>query len=829
MARRHYLVEGGQLECTLGTAPGEMVVTSQQKLTIKHKLKATSEDKAFKPPFFGSCKCSSPNPPCLPVLKEWKHTSKKSRMGDKTFVMKNSQIQCSKGGMITVKDVGQTLVGTGKEELELDKKYAKLQGEIIFANGYLSSSLGGTLNAMLDLNPDEPNPKLRRGWNVNETDKIDEKDIQIASEVAQQKEAALNNKDEKDSNITLPFLKPTFKDIDVPFPGTISPIIPPLPTLSVKVPVPNGAEFIKVDNAMFRDIPELNPTQLKNTFWGYWNLYANDLKATDDYANHFNAGNNQHFLNGSHGLESNAAHRIDHGIAQGYHWAKFQWGIIHKEEVDDTKEKIPYIKSYSPAYKPLTIVMHSQGNAPGVGFALGAMKYANELGWEQIPLNLIFLGVHQPQNLWEEEYKKFINAKVKHYVADTNFWDTISAFEKTLFLVGNKYLKGGVILKQYLSNKEDKNILKYLNGTAELFSPEHHKLRHKRGIYEHLQAITSFEALQKNSVQFTFSNDRADIVCRDGDIPKIDSACNPKIDKTLYSVEFLPKGQEVPADYTASQGKEVVAMENGGNLVIPAYAVIQRVIKEEGEEKEYWKDYRSIAIDWGNAMSTYRKRKKEYQQLAKQKLSFLDLILPGRYVARKSATAINQLRLDYWFRKIIFHYARIQIADLYAHFSPVGLINNDKVLNSKNFRDTLGNENIWARIKKTGEQKFYRMEYVDGKTDLNKLTDEEKEQRRKDAEKYIEKDTSTKNLLIDTSIADTDYINNVIKAFVEGDESAERQLYEEPLRSDKEQATWDEFIKKLGDTMPDALKKATEPYLPSDKEIEQMQEYIKKL
>ena len=816
MARRNYLVEGGQLQCTLGTAPGEMVVTSQQKLSIKKKLKATSEDKTFKPPFFGSCKCSSPNPPCAPTLQEWQLTSKKSKMGTKTFVMSNSKILCTKGGEITVKDVGQQLVGTGTETPELDKNYAKLQGEIVFANGYLSSSLGGALNAVKDINPDEPSSDLRRGWNADENDKINGQDILLASQVQENK--ALTDAEKK--------IEADAKKLKIKFryPIFMMPPIPRLPSIPVTVKVIKPIDL--------KDVPEMTLQERVDTFHGYWNEVGTLGKGSSTYADHFNAGSNQHFLNGSHGLASNGAHRMDHGLAQGYHWAKYQWGIIPKEEVDDTKEKVPYIKSYSPAYKPLTIVMHSQGNAPGAGFALGVMKYANELGWEQMPLNLIFLGVHQPQNLWEEDYTKFIKAKTKHYVADTNFWDTISTFEKTLFLVGNKYVKGGVILEQYLSNKEDRDILKYLNGIAELFSPKYHKLRHKRGIYEHLQAISNFDALKERSVQFTFSNDRADIVCRDGDLPNVDCACNPKIDTSLYSVEFFPKGVEVPGHYKSNQGKEIIAIENGGSLVIPAYAVIQRLkafkdekMKDNVRIEHDWASYRNIAIDWGNAMSTYRKQKKQYERLTKQKLSFLDVIVPVRLVARKSAEMYTKLRIGYWFRKVVYHYARIQLADLYAHFSPVEFINNKKILKiSTDFKDSLGNDTIWERIKKTGENKFYRVEY-----DKDPSVAETMSLKAKRIKEKKEIEGKLNGRQIDTGIADNTYIQNVIKAFVHGDKNGERQLYHEPLLSDKEQAAYDEFMKKLGDIMPEVLKKATEPHSPSDKEIETIQEYIQKL
>ena len=61
---------------------------------------------------------------------------------------------------------------------------------------------------------------------------------------------------------------------------------------------------------------------------------------------------------------------------------------------------------------------------------------------------------------------------------------------------------------------------------------------------------------------------------------------------------------------------------------------------------------------------------------------------------------------------------------------------------------------------------------------------------------YMEGDG--KKLLTNTTIANTDYINNVIKAYVYGDTHTEKQLYEEPVRSDKEQAAMDRFLKQLG-------------------------------
>ncbi len=70
------------------------------------------------------------------------------------------------------------------------------------------------------------------------------------------------------------------------------------------------------------------------------------------------------------------------------------------------------------------------------------------------------------------------------------------------------------------------------------------------------------------------------------------------------------------------------------------------------------------------------------------------------------------------------------------------------------------------------------------------------EAKRKKAKKYVEKDGQ--KLLISTSIADTSYITNVIKAYVYGDTTAEKQLYKEPLLTDKETKELQELQKKMG-------------------------------
>ncbi|CAM3510864.1 DUF4280 domain-containing protein [Zobellia roscoffensis] len=800
MARRDYVVEGGMLECTLGTAPGEILVTSQQKVKIKKKLKATNNDKTLKPPFFGSCTCSSPNPPCSPIFEDWQMTSKKSKMGDKRFVMMDSKIQCGKGGLVTVKDTGQNLVGTGKEELELDEKYPELKGEIIFANGYLSSSIGGALNAVLDLNPDEPNPDLQRGHNTNEVDMIDGEDILLDSELEEinAKTSIENKKEAEGAAIKYKSLK--FVPYSYPYPLSMSPGIPTMSGIPAMIPVLED-NYLNIPTDI-KSSPKFTGQEKKNVFWGYWNQLGNNRKGSETYAKYFNAENNEHFLNGSHGLGSNGPHRLDHGIAQGYHWAKYQWGIIPKQEVDDSKEKVPYIESYSPAYKPITIVMHSQGNAPGAGFALGAMKYANELGWDKMALNLIYLGVHQPKNLWEEEYENFVKVKTNHYQADSDFWDSLAAWERAALVSGGKPAKIALGLSQYLKNKpEDQNILKYLNGISELFGSEHHKLRNKRGIYEHLKAITDFNALKDRSVQFTFANDRADIVCRDGDIPKIDCACNPKIDSSLFSVEFFGNGlsDKNMNEYLNNQGKEILSMPSGGEVVIPSHAAVPRLKAEENEndpsiiEIKEWADYRSLALDWGEAMGEYINAKKAYEKVAGRKFSLKDLFFTAPYLYDKAEENVKLAVMNNRYRKLIRQYGRIQIADLYAHFAPVSFIHNEKILKHPDFEnDGLGGT-VWERIKKVGQDKFYRVEYGTGEGQ-GEMTSEQKRIIQKD---YVKGEGISK--MVDTGIANSAYIKDVIDTF-SNDRAASDELYKEPVRSDAEQQVVDELLKQFGDT-----------------------------
>lgn len=100
---RKYVIDGACVICSLGTAKGKIKVTSQHKVFIQGKLKVTDEDKTLVPNF-GSCKRSSNQPACVPALQKWQQTSKKVVMGSRKFVMDNSTIKCSNGGLIIIDD-----------------------------------------------------------------------------------------------------------------------------------------------------------------------------------------------------------------------------------------------------------------------------------------------------------------------------------------------------------------------------------------------------------------------------------------------------------------------------------------------------------------------------------------------------------------------------------------------------------------------------------------------------------------------------------------------------------------------------------------------------
>ncbi|WP_461532479.1 DUF4280 domain-containing protein [Sinomicrobium sp.] len=728
MSKNYFVAEKAELKCTLGTAPGKLMVVGDRKSFVREgetdKALANEGEKTLEPPFFGNCKCSSSNPPCSPQLQQWQHTARKSTIAGKKALLDCSMIKCGRGGLITIKNPNQKKRVIGEAFPELDMSLPNFQGEIIFVNGYLSDPIANTeshYNAIMDRNPDEDSFWTMKGENVDEKNRAHDDDIYTAEEHAERQNKKWENirEDEKGPRIKLP-----------------TPLLP------------------------FSYTPE-------EKYWGYWNDKSNKKKAVETYANYFNARGNEHFINGSHGLQSNGAHRVDHGIALGYHWAKHNWQIWSRENVEELKEEAPFVESFSPAYTPVTIVGHSQGAAAAAGVALGIMYFAKtEMNWDEIPLNMIYLGVHQPQGLAGDEYKSLLRLKKQHLEVD------------------DFYIK--------IFGKEAEKGMKYLNSISDLFDEKYNKLLNERGIVEHLKAITgSWVDFKMRGVQFTFANDRGDLVLRDGDIPEMDSACNPDRDTSLYSVEFFTEREQIPDYYQTQQNKQIIDLseeEEGvsGFIVIPPYIANRRfdfdkVDEENKEELEHcaeWDNYRHVCVKWGLAIAKYKSLKKEYNKVAKEKW-YVPEYDRDRNILLKN---MEHLKVDWSYLQAARWYAPLQEADLYAHFSPVGLINHKKLL-SDFPDDQLGKGSIWDRIIKAGEKKFYRVDYGDDPNVVVEMTEEDKRQK---AKSEVAKEKN-KRKMISTSIADTPYIKDVIDAYVpyivkdkEAQKTAEKRLYKEP-------------------------------------------------
>ena len=78
------VTEGAIMCCTLGTGQATLTVLSQSFRSISGALVATEEDKSGLDNIssFGVCKCSSPNPPCIPQPQGWQQTTLKDNINE---------------------------------------------------------------------------------------------------------------------------------------------------------------------------------------------------------------------------------------------------------------------------------------------------------------------------------------------------------------------------------------------------------------------------------------------------------------------------------------------------------------------------------------------------------------------------------------------------------------------------------------------------------------------------------------------------------------------------------------------------------------------------
>ena len=720
-----YVVEEAELRCSAGSTPAKLIVTSQKSNKIEQKLQATENDKTLVGNF-GACALCNGNA-CAPALQQWKVISSKKTIKGQKLLLDDSFIQCAKGGVVNITDPNQSVARLGGADEELDKYYPKLQGDVVFVNGYHSDIVQNraqNINAILDINyekrPWHRLSFLLKGESVGESNHTNRRDIYTNKEV---RKDISEDASEKEAIKALGEIKPLEK-----------------------------TSFFSFRSKLRK-------------FWNYWNNEDNGYGASKLYCDYFNATGRDHYINGSHGLGSNAAHRIDHGIALGYKWAKENWRIYPKEAIPEERlaDENDYIHTFTPPYKPVTVVGHSHGAAMSTGVALGILYYAREIGWDKIALNVIYLASNQPQGLHDEEYYNLIDDKVKFYEVN--------------------------ITQVNLRGKQNKRRL--VNKLSEIFSLKHNKLYHNRGINEHLEAILEdqIETYRNRCVQFTFTNDRGDMVIRDGDIPKIKSACDPETNTDAFHCHFVGKDLKAKSDNDNPKMCCRIEFPDGNYVKYADYFVNRRFNMKEVNQKynyeknikefelEEWGDYKTVLTRCMEAFNAFTTRKKWYESQYGKFVFRRFIVLMFRraplsiyHFFSKKTAAYDDVHNHY--AKYLNAYAAFFQAQLYAHFAPVSWINNEEIL-SDFPNDDYGKISIFDRICKAGEDIFYRVEVKNNPNNTSKT----EEQKRQDFKKQFD-DMQTR--LISTEVGNTEYIKNVIQAYVYNDKEALKKLYKEP-------------------------------------------------
>ncbi|KPH13751.1 DUF4280 domain-containing protein [Chryseobacterium sp. ERMR1:04] len=117
---KHFVIQKGKAECNQGNQYPQFKVTSQQRHYFNDPdgnpdyLAVTEDDLQFNPPgpSFGQCKLkpsSGGNLPCaFAAAGKWQKTYEKTKVDGKPCLSEISELMCSTGGKITVKDHGQT-------------------------------------------------------------------------------------------------------------------------------------------------------------------------------------------------------------------------------------------------------------------------------------------------------------------------------------------------------------------------------------------------------------------------------------------------------------------------------------------------------------------------------------------------------------------------------------------------------------------------------------------------------------------------------------------------------------------------------------------------
>ena len=106
----YQVVMGAVIECTLGSAPSVLIVTSNATVTAGSLTAATIEDYApiTNIPTFGTCDATTSV--CVPAGTGWTPGCTDVTINSLTALDDSSTCQCSEGGTISVTSAGQTTV-----------------------------------------------------------------------------------------------------------------------------------------------------------------------------------------------------------------------------------------------------------------------------------------------------------------------------------------------------------------------------------------------------------------------------------------------------------------------------------------------------------------------------------------------------------------------------------------------------------------------------------------------------------------------------------------------------------------------------------------------
>ncbi|CAA7195196.1 hypothetical protein CHRY9293_01427 [Chryseobacterium potabilaquae] len=117
---KHFVVQKGKVQCSQGNQFPQFNVTSHQKHYWNDEegssdyLAVTEDDLEFIPsgPSFGQCKLKPSSGGYLPCtfapVDKWQKTYEKVKVMGKGCVTEISELLCTTGGKITIKDAGQT-------------------------------------------------------------------------------------------------------------------------------------------------------------------------------------------------------------------------------------------------------------------------------------------------------------------------------------------------------------------------------------------------------------------------------------------------------------------------------------------------------------------------------------------------------------------------------------------------------------------------------------------------------------------------------------------------------------------------------------------------